>query len=169
MSVEAAVARIQAIRHGLEPPPPPAAVASAAATPPGGVAGVGGATGSPFSTVLQGAMGATAAPGAFPHLNGDLDANPELLRRLEALAASRGETFEVTSGWRSFQEQQELWDNPQGYPVARPGTSKHESGNAADVLVGGRPIQSVIDSATLEAFGLHPLAGDAVHVELPGR
>jgi hypothetical protein len=51
--------------------------------------------------------------------------------------------------------------------VARPGTSRHESGNAADVTIGGRPIQDVISAAELRGAGLSPLAGDAVHVELP--
>ena len=62
-----------------------------------------------------------------------------------------------------------LWDsrgsNP--FPVARPGTSRHESGRAADVMIGGRPIQDVIRASELRAAGLNPLAGDAVHVELP--
>ena len=112
---------------------------------------------------------ATAAPGTYPHLSGDLDANPELLQRLDALAAKRGEHFTITSGGRSFAEQQRLWDargsNP--YPVAHPGTSRHETGRAADVTIGGRGIQDVIGSAELQAAGLAPLAGDAVHVELP--
>jgi hypothetical protein len=123
-----------------------------------------------FSTALQGAMAPTqAAPGTYPHLSGDLDGNPELLQRLEALAAQRGEHFTITSGGRSYAEQKRLWDargsNP--YPVARPGTSRHETGRAADVLIAGRAIQTVISAGELRAAGLSPLAGDAVHVELP--
>lgn len=169
MSIESAVARVEAIRTGLQPPAP-AAAATTTAAPSATVAsaGAGLGTGAQFSSLLQGALGQQAAPGTYPHLSGDLDANPVLLQRLEALAAARGETWQVTSGWRSYQEQQNLWDHPQGYPVARPGTSKHETGNAADILIGGRPIQAVVDGATLEAYGLHPLSGDAVHVELPG-
>src|SRR4051812_26153064 len=112
---------------------------------------------------------AQAPAGSFPHLDGDLDANPELLRRLDALAASKGTHFHLTSGLRTRAEQQRLWDsrgsNP--FPVARPGTSRHESGRAADVTIGGRPIQTVISAADLRAAGLAPLSGDAVHVELP--
>jgi LAS superfamily LD-carboxypeptidase LdcB len=112
---------------------------------------------------------APAAPGSYPHLSGDLDANPELLRRLDALAARRGETFHITSGGRTYAEQERLWNargsNP--YPVANPGSSRHETGNAADVTVGGRAIQDVIGAAELQAAGVSPLAGDAVHVELP--
>jgi uncharacterized protein YcbK (DUF882 family) len=112
---------------------------------------------------------AAAPPGTYPHLSGDLDANPELLQKLEALAAQRGEHFNITSGGRSFAEQQRLWNgrgsNP--YPVAQPGTSRHETGRAADVTIGGRAIQTVIGADELRAAGLAPLAGDAVHVELP--
>ena len=112
---------------------------------------------------------AAASPGDYPHLRGDLDSSPELLQKLEALAAKRGETFNVTSGHRSIGEQQRLWDNRHNnpFPVAPPGKSRHQSGRAADVTIGGRPIQSVVSAAELRAAGLAPLAGDAVHVELP--
>jgi uncharacterized protein YcbK (DUF882 family) len=117
-----------------------------------------------------GAQTFTAAPaGTYPHLDGDLDANPELLARLDALAAQRGEHFHITSGGRSYAEQERLWNargsNP--YPVAHPGSSRHETGRAADVTIGGRAIQDVIGAQELQAAGLSPLAGDAVHVELP--
>ena len=112
---------------------------------------------------------AAAPAGTYPHLRGDLDANPELLARLERLAAERGETWTVTSGLRTTAEQQRLWDNrgSNPYPVARPGTSRHEHGNAADVTIDGRAIQDVVPSADLIRAGISPLAGDAVHVELP--
>lgn len=125
-------------------------------------------TGPSFQAVLTQAVG--EPQGSYSHLSGDLDANPELLARLERLAAARGETFEITSGLRTTAEQQALWDrrasNP--YPVARPGTSRHEHGNAADVTIGGRAIQDVIPRDELIRAGIAPLAGDAVHVELPG-
>lgn len=172
MSLETALARIQEIQTALTPPAPaPAQTAAPADTS--------------FSSTLQDAMGtggasgtsATAAPtadvqappGTYPHLDGDLDSKPELLRRLEALAASKGMHFHITSGRRTYAEQERLWagrgSNP--YPVARPGTSRHETGNAADVVIGGRAIQTVFSAAELRAAGLAPLAGDAVHVELP--
>jgi hypothetical protein len=169
MSIESVMSRIAEIQGAVAPPAPPPPAPAAAGTAPGS-----------FASQLQGAMapataggaGATfpaAAPGTYPHLSGDLDSNPALLSRLEALAAQRGEHFTITSGGRSYAEQERLWNargsNP--FPVAQPGTSRHESGNAADVTIGGRPIQDVIDAATLTAAGLSPLAGDAVHVELP--
>jgi LAS superfamily LD-carboxypeptidase LdcB len=173
MSLQAVIARVTEIQSVLAPvqptatPPAPGALgAPAAATP----------AASPFATHLQAAIGApatatptAAAPGTYPHLTGDLDASPELLQKLDALAAQRGETFNVTSGLRTVAEQQRLWDNRHNnpYPVARPGTSRHQDGRAADVTIRGQAIQTVIGAAELRAAGLVPLAGDAVHVELP--
>lgn len=156
MSIESVMGRIAEIQGaaGVAPARTAAITAAAPATS--------------FATTLQAAM-APAAPGTYPHLTGDLDANPELLARLDTLAARRGETFEITSGGRSYDEQAALWNargsNP--YPVAQPGSSRHESGSAADVTIGGRAIQDVIGAAELNAAGISPLAGDAVHVELP--
>jgi D-alanyl-D-alanine carboxypeptidase len=181
VSLETAIARIQEIQTALTPPstqrsfaPPasPFATQLQDAMAPG-ASGAPAPAGAPGATPQAGAApGQTfgrAAPGSYPHLDGDLDCNPELLRRLEALAAKTGQHFHITSGGRSRAEQQRLWDargsNP--YPVARPGTSRHESGNAADVTIGGRAIQTVISAADLRAAGIAPLAGDAVHVELP--
>lgn len=161
MSIESVMSRIAEIQ-GAYAPPAPAQTAAPAAP---------GAAPTAFASQLQQAMApaAPAAPGTYPHLSGDLDSNPELLRRLEALAAQRGENFTITSGSRTYAEQERLWNargsNP--FPVAHPGTSRHESGNAADVTINGTPIQNVIDAATLTAAGLSPLAGDEVHVELP--
>jgi hypothetical protein len=164
MSIESVMGRIAEIQGAFAPP----------AAPPAQTAAPTGTQAGSFASTLQGAMAAgpaptQAAPGTYPHLSGDLDANPALLQRLEALAAQRGEHFTITSGGRSYAEQQRLWDargsNP--YPVARPGTSRHETGRAADVTIGGRAIQTVIGADELRAAGLAPLSGDAVHVELP--
>jgi D-alanyl-D-alanine carboxypeptidase len=164
MSIESVMSRIATIQGGLAAPPAPAQTPAPTATP-----------GNSFATTLQSAMGSgsqtfpAAAPGTYPHLDGDLDANPELLRRLDALAAQRGETFHITSGGRTYAEQERLWNargsNP--YPVAHPGSSRHETGRAADVTIGGRAIQDVIGAGELQGAGLSPLSGDAVHVELP--
>ena len=177
MSLESALSRIAALQQAFDPPqqqPPPTqapadtpfAQTLQTAMAPGGAARVAGPAAAGGAAAPA---AAPAAPGSYPHLDGDLDCNPELLRRLEALAARRGEHFHITSGLRTYAEQMRLWNgrgsNP--YPVARPGTSRHESGRAADVTIGGRPIQDVISAQELRAAGLNPLAGDAVHVELP--
>jgi hypothetical protein len=60
---------------------------------------------------------------------------PELRAALERAEAFLGSEVPVTSGWRSYAEQERLWrrrgSNP--YPVAPPGTSSHERGRAVDV------------------------------------
>jgi len=164
VSLETALLRVAALQSWTAAPAP-APVAQPAPV-----------TGASFQATLASAMGGTpaatpsAAPsGTHPHLSGDLDANPELLARLERLAAARGERWTVTSGLRTTAEQQRLWDNraTNPFPVARPGTSRHEHGNAADVTIGGRPIQDVVPRDELIRAGISPLAGDAVHVELP--
>lgn len=178
VSIESALTRIQTLETAFTPPAPQPAPSTAPAD-------------TSFASTLQNAMGSTgaeaaapaaggtqaagapsfakAAPGQFPHLDGDLDCDPELLGRLEALAAAKGMHFHLTSGLRTYAEQERLWNgrgsNP--YPVARPGTSRHESGRAADVTIGGRAIQTVFSASELTSAGLAPLAGDAVHVELP--
>jgi hypothetical protein len=169
VSLETALARIAELNSAFAPRAP-AAPAPVQGDP------------SAFAAELQGAMAGSAPPAAgapasaprranpgdYPHLRGDLDADPRVLRALETLAARRGETFNVTSGLRTHAEQTRLWNNRHSnpYPVARPGTSRHESGLAADVTIGGRAIQSVVSEAELRSVGLRPLRGDAVHVEL---
>jgi LAS superfamily LD-carboxypeptidase LdcB len=162
VSIDTAFARVAMLQAWMAPPvQAPAAAPAVAAAPPTG--------GTMFAaTLAQASSSQAAAPGSYAHLKGDLDANPELLRRLESVAAARGETWTITSGLRTHAEQQELWDarhtNP--FPVARPGTSNHEHGNSADVTIGGRPIQDVVPAAELIRAGIRPLAGDAVHVDL---
>ena len=178
MSIELAMARVAELSSLVAPAQAGPPVSSA--PPPSGPsfaellrgANAAASAAAPVPNAAPGtiplAPGAAAAPGAYTHLSGDLDASPQLLARLDALAATRGERWEVTSGLRTLAEQQQLWDrrtsNP--FPVARPGNSLHESGSAADVTVGGRPIQHVVSAAELRAAGLAPLSGDAVHVEL---
>jgi hypothetical protein len=171
VSLESTLARIAEISSALAPPQ------QQQAPPPSQGAGFQGALDGAMAQPAAAASAAPpagpaqshAAPGTYPHLNGDLDCSPELLRRLEALAAKRGETFHITSGLRTFAEQKRLWDNrgSNPFPVAHPGHSRHESGRAADVIVNGKPIQAAIPTADLKAAGLAPLSGDAVHVELP--
>ena len=157
MSLDTVLARVAMLQTWTAPP------AQAPPAPPA-------VQGTSFAATLAQASAppAQAAPGSYAHLTGDLDANPQLLQRLEALAAQRGETWKINSGLRTVAEQQVLWDNrhTNPFPVARPGTSNHQHGNAADVSVNGRPIQDVVPAAELLRAGIKPLAGDAVHVDL---
>ena len=81
----------------------------------------------------------------------------------QAKAAYReqfGKELPITSGFRTREDQQRLYDqrgtNPN--PVAKPGTSLHESGNAAD-------ISPAVPESFLNQFGIHRPMGskDPVH------
>jgi N-acetylmuramoyl-L-alanine amidase len=104
---------------------------------------------------------------SYPHLSGDLDADADVLRKAEALAKDYGRNFYITSGRRTHAEQLRLWNNRTNnpFPVAPPGTSRHEIGRALDILVDGRPIQDVVPAELIRKHGLSPLPGDAAHVE----
>jgi hypothetical protein len=66
--------------------------------------------------------------------------SPQLLAHyntLRAQAATAGHDIQLNSGWRSFPDQQELWDdNPNPAQVARPGRSNHQNGIAIDINTG---------------------------------
>ncbi len=59
----------------------------------------------------------------------------ETQRALVRAEVVLGEAVPVVSGFRSRAQQQALWDRrgSNRYPVARPGTSRHETGRAIDV------------------------------------
>ena len=61
-----------------------------------------------------------------------------IAKNLPKVAKSLGFSARVTSGYRSYKKQKELyinWKNGYSpYPAARPGTSDHEIGMAIDVL-----------------------------------
>lgn len=67
--------------------------------------------------------------------------SPELLAHYNTLrtqASAAGHDIRLNSGWRSFPDQQELWDdNPNPSEVARPGRSNHQNGIAIDINTGG--------------------------------
>jgi hypothetical protein len=97
-----------------------------------------------------------------------------LLRRLNALGNKLQKQITITSGYRTREKQQELWDNAERYglirgkTVARPGSSRHESGLAVDASVDGKPLGS-LGAKVLASVGLQaPVPGDMVHVELAG-
>ncbi|OWY58787.1 hypothetical protein B7486_78095, partial [cyanobacterium TDX16] len=77
-----------------------------------------------------------------------------------------GEPVPITSGWRSPADQQRLWDQrgSSPYPVARPGTSKHEQGLAVDVPLAFVPRLRGVAAAAGLCFPLPTT--DPVHFEL---
>jgi hypothetical protein len=60
---------------------------------------------------------------------------PAMLAALSRADQLLGREIPITSGYRSIEHQRRLWDNRHSnpYPVARPGTSRHQSGLAVDV------------------------------------
>jgi uncharacterized protein YcbK (DUF882 family) len=102
---------------------------------------------------------------------------PEFEKRLTNMAADfkkqTGSTLQINSGFRSPEKQKQLYDEwiaggKQGKVVARPGTSPHEAGNAADIQAtrdekGTGPIKGFLNelagyvdspSGWLEKYGL---------------
>lgn len=97
------------------------------------------------------------------------DLNPVLMNALASVAKAKNSKIIISSGFRTFDEQVKLYAlfMSGGGPVAAvPGTSRHESGNAADAFIGGVGLR---DSAPNEAAaaGLHfPVASENWHTEL---
>jgi hypothetical protein len=88
---------------------------------------------------------------------------PDFLAKLKAMFEANPR-LSLTSGFRTKQEQTNLWNNRHNnpLPVARPGTSAHESGYAADI---GPRDQYGWLKANAPKFGLQvPLANDPPHV-----
>jgi hypothetical protein len=93
--------------------------------------------------------------------------SPDLADRLEQAKAAYqkqyGKPMPITSGFRTKEEQQRLFDQRKNNPnlVAAPGTSLHETGNAVD-------IGTTVPEAFLNQFGIHRPLGkkDPVHAVL---
>ena len=83
----------------------------------------------------------------------------------------------LTSGYRSYDEQAWLWANRSGVPVAPPGSSRHETGEAVDVnlvnLDGSRISMNGQNKAILRDImvrgGLKPLNSEWWHFSRDGR
>jgi LAS superfamily LD-carboxypeptidase LdcB len=103
---------------------------------------------------------------------GSRDLNTAVAAAIKEYEQVTGKTARITSGQRSREEQQRLYNEylargKTGMPVAPPGTSRHETGNAVDIN------QSAADDMArlgiLQKYGLtRPVANDPVHVELAG-
>jgi hypothetical protein len=94
---------------------------------------------------------------------------PQFAAKLNALVAASGGRVKVGSGWRSYTEQAALYDRwvrrvPGQAPAAKPGTSKHETGEAADLVYTGDGRAWAHDNAA--RFGLRfPLGYEPWHIE----
>lgn len=91
---------------------------------------------------------------------------PAMRAALDRAGQLLGQPVPVTSGWRSYSEQQQLYQhratNP--YPVAPPGTSAHERGTAVDVA---EPFVTTLARVAATVGLCHPWPNaDPVHFEL---
>ena len=91
-----------------------------------------------------------------------------IARNLPRVARSHGFRVRITSGWRSYQTQMKLYNDwyrgLSPYPVARPGTSRHEKGMALDILsTNTGALVSLLNSVGLRWGG----PSDPVHFEIP--
>ena len=107
-----------------------------------------------------------SAPPSGQTTGGATGEQPAFLKALQALAASQGKPLVINSGFRSIADQTRLWNarasNPN--PVARPGSSLHEQGLAADGTLGGVPL-GTLPPALLARYGLQAIPGDPVHIQ----
>ena len=102
-------------------------------------------------------------------LQGDLDARPLLLERLNQLGAHLHKVIYVTSGRRTLPEQRRIYDSGVR-PAAQPTpNAPHIEGVAADASIGGTPINQAVSKTVLARFGLEPLKiADPPHVQIAG-
>jgi hypothetical protein len=99
-------------------------------------------------------------------LNGDTDVNAIFAGRIAFIAEQYNQKVTITSGYRSIQEQQAIWDSTpperRGIYVAAPGSSRHQYGIAADIT--GFILN--LSNAELEVYGLYkPMSYENWHIE----
>jgi hypothetical protein len=92
-----------------------------------------------------------------------------LVDKLSALRAALppGMDFSITSGYRSSAEQARLYANrgSNPFPVAPPGSSRHETGMAADLRFASPETRAWVSAHAAE-YGLHfPNSRDPIHIE----
>lgn len=96
---------------------------------------------------------------------------PSFRRRLERLLNDAPTRIAIRSGYRSRAEQQALydaWRAGRGNPANRPGTSRHETGEAADLRWLGAGSQAWAHE-NASSYGLHfPYSHEPWHVESDG-
>lgn len=84
--------------------------------------------------------------------------DPVLVRSVRALLAALGPKYYVTDGYRTREQQEELYRRKPRF-AAKPGTSQHEFGRAVDL----QPHD--FDPRILSKFGLRAIAGEPWHLQ----
>ena len=91
--------------------------------------------------------------------------DPRIQRNLANFMKDNPYGGRVTSGFRSYEEQAALYNSNNPYPVAKPGTSRHERGIAFDAS--GSPQAMEWFAKNAAQYGFHqPVANDPVHFEM---
>ncbi|MEO1062750.1 MAG: M15 family metallopeptidase, partial [Actinomycetota bacterium] len=92
---------------------------------------------------------------------------PAMLAAIARAEELLGREIPITSGYRSIEHQQRLWDNRHSnpYPVARPGRSRHQQGLAIDVPSWFVP---TLESVSRDSGLCNPIPGDPIHFQLCG-
>ena len=128
----------------------------------------GALPGTTGATTGAGAVGTAAATGKLAGVNAQLaDAVDKATAEYKQLT---GKTAIITSGVREREKQERMYNEwvaggRKGKPVAPPGTSKHETGNAVDI--NQADADAMARMGILQKYGLNrPVANDPVHVEL---
>lgn len=110
----------------------------------------------------------------YPHLTGDTDCKPALLKALNRAAKEIGEKIHIASGRRVLEEQQALYDDykaGRGPLAAVPNANApHIRGIAADCWINGVNALKWNDAKVRAAFIKHklcmPVVGETWHVQL---
>jgi len=154
------------------PAPAPAGPAPAPATTGPAPAGPAPApapakTRSVGPTVDKSKETAPAAGGLFKGKSLD-GINPGLVDALTQAVMAYGKPVTVTSAVRSLEDQQRLYNDyisgKSPYPAAKPGQSKHSTGNAVDI--DSADANALAAGGFLAQFGLgRPVKGDPVHIQ----
>lgn len=105
---------------------------------------------------------------SYPMLSGDTDFTPALGMALSRMARAANQPISVTSGWRSYAEQADLYARylaGTGNLAAPPGQSNHEDGRAADISPGREAFGGMASR-----FGLgFTVPSESWHIELLRR
>ena len=105
-------------------------------------------------------------------LTGDTQGmDPKLAGALAEIGQRLGKKLDIRSGFRSRQEQEVLYQkylNGTGNLAAKPGSSNHESGNAADVYIDGVALNSHPQAKAVAAeLGVtFPVPGEPWHAQV---
>lgn len=111
-----------------------------------------------------GRLGGTVFSGSYPSVTGDTDFSPALGTALSRMATATGTPIYVQSGGRTYAEQAYLYATKGPGMAAPPGSSKHETGMAADITPGREAF-----GAAAGKFGLaFTVPHESWHIELVG-